>query len=186
MRFEDRAQQVAAAVGADSRSAYRALFRNKRALLVLDDVWALSDVEPFQLDPGDSRILYTSRDRGIAGPLGAESEDVGQLDAEQARRFLGRWSGRGDRMPEPFATGILEECDGLALGLAMVGAALKAGETVSHSLTRSSQVYLVAARGSLRVNAEAVDAGDGVAIADVSQVLIEATTDAEVVMVELQ
>lgn len=68
----------------------------------------------------------------------------------------------------------------------VMGAALKAGETVSHSLTTSSQVYLVAARGSLRVNEEAVDAGDGVAIADVSQVIIEATTDAEVVMVELQ
>src|SRR5258706_14476935 len=68
----------------------------------------------------------------------------------------------------------------------VMGATLKAGETVSHSLTTSSQVYLVAARGSLRVNAEAVDGGDGVAIADVSQVIIEATTDAGGVMVELQ
>ncbi len=67
-----------------------------------------------------------------------------------------------------------------------MGAPLKAGETVSHSLSTSSQVYLVAARGSLRVNEEALDAGDGVAIADVPQAIIEATTDAEVVMVELQ
>ena len=68
----------------------------------------------------------------------------------------------------------------------VLGAALKAGEAVSHSLSTPSQVYLVAARGSLLVNADAVDAGDGVAIANVSQVVIEATADAEVVMVEVQ
>jgi redox-sensitive bicupin YhaK (pirin superfamily) len=68
----------------------------------------------------------------------------------------------------------------------VLGATLNAGESVSHSLSTRSQVYLVAARGSLRVNADAVDTGDGVAIADAPQVLVEATTDAEVVMVEVQ
>ena len=67
-----------------------------------------------------------------------------------------------------------------------MGATLKAGEIVSHSLSTSSQAYLVAALGSLRVNGDAVDTGDGVALSDVSQVVIEATTDAEVVMVEVQ
>ena len=63
---------------------------------------------------------------------------------------------------------------------------LQAGEIVSHSLATSGQAYLVAAAGSLRVNGDVVDSGDGVALADVSQLLIEATTDAEVVMVEVQ
>jgi hypothetical protein len=36
------------------------------------------------------------------------------------------------------------------------------------------------------VNGDEVDTGDGVALADVPQVIIEATTDAEVVMVEVQ
>src|SRR5258706_10547149 len=59
----------------------------------------------------------------------------------------------------------------------VMGAALKAAETVSHSLSTSSQVYLVAARGSLRVNEETLDARDGVAIADVPQGVIAGTHD---------
>ena len=65
----------------------------------------------------------------------------------------------------------------------VMGVALKAGEIVSHSLDASGQAYLVAAAGSLRVNGDVVDNGDGVALADVAQVVIEAMTDAEVVMV---
>lgn len=68
----------------------------------------------------------------------------------------------------------------------VMGVTLKSGETVRHALSPSSQAYLVAALGSLRVNGDEVDAGDGVALSDVSQVVIEATTDAEVVMVEVQ
>jgi redox-sensitive bicupin YhaK (pirin superfamily) len=68
----------------------------------------------------------------------------------------------------------------------VMGAALKAGETVNHLLSPSSQVYLVAARGSVRVNEEPVETGDGVAIADAPRVAIEAATDAEVLMVEVR
>ena len=67
----------------------------------------------------------------------------------------------------------------------VMGVTLKAGEIVSHALSTSAQAYLVAAHGSVRVNGETVDDGDGVALTDVSQVDIEATTDAEVVMVEV-
>lgn len=68
----------------------------------------------------------------------------------------------------------------------VMGVTLKAGETVSHSLSPSSQAYLVATSGTLQVNGEAVDAGDGVAVREVPQVVIEATADAEVVMVEVR
>jgi len=68
----------------------------------------------------------------------------------------------------------------------VMGVTLKAGESVSHVLSPSSQAYLVAGLGSLRVNGDAADAGDGVALADVSQMVIEATSDAEVVMAEVQ
>jgi redox-sensitive bicupin YhaK (pirin superfamily) len=67
-----------------------------------------------------------------------------------------------------------------------MGAALKAGETVNHLLSSSSQIYLVAVRGSVRVNEEPVETGDGVAIADAPRVAIEAATDAEVLMVEVR
>lgn len=74
---------------------------------------------------GKSRLLYTSRDRELAGPLGARSFDVGCLDETQSRKFLRKWSGRRDsELPEPYATNILDECKGLVLGVAMIGAAL--------------------------------------------------------------
>jgi len=67
-----------------------------------------------------------------------------------------------------------------------MGATLKAGETVNHLLSPSSQVYLVAARGSVRVNGELVDTGDGAAIAQAPRLAIEAATEAEVAVVEVQ
>jgi WD40 repeat protein len=108
-----------------SEAAYRTLLSNKAVLVVLDDVWSLEAVEPFLMDPGRSRLLYTSRDRSLAGRLNAEEQQVGVLDDAQARRFLAKWSGRDSvAPPEPYASEILAECNGLVLGLAMIGAAL--------------------------------------------------------------
>ena len=68
----------------------------------------------------------------------------------------------------------------------VMGVTLKAGETVRHSLAASSQVYLVPAGGSLLVNGDPVATGDGIALGEVPQIVIEATEDAEVVMVEVR
>ena len=127
--FEEQVKKVAQALNQEfrvySEAAYQSLFKDKAALVVLDDVWRLGDIEPFLLHPGRSRLLYTSRDVSLAGPLHASSQEVGVLDEAQARRFLGRWSDRENGLPEPHASGILSECRGLALGISMIGAALK-------------------------------------------------------------
>jgi WD40 repeat protein/DNA-binding winged helix-turn-helix (wHTH) protein len=128
--FEERVKFIAHAMNAEfgeyTAAEYHSLLENKAVLIVLDDVWTLQDIEPFRISSGRSRMLYTSRDKTLAGPLGAETKDVDILDPEQARRFLNRWAGREkDPPPEPFATGILDQCKGLALALAMMGAALK-------------------------------------------------------------
>jgi len=123
-------RQVAQALGEkielENVISYRSLLTFKKVLIALDDVWSLDAVEPFLIDPCGSRILYTSRDKSLAGPLGADNNEVGVLDANQARCFLSRWSGRESVVPpEPYASEILDECKGLVLGLAMIGAALK-------------------------------------------------------------
>src|SRR5262249_47673337 len=98
-----------------SAAEYQSLLRGRAVLVVLDDVWDLVDIEPFRIPAGRSRLLYTSRNRNIAGPLGAENQDVGVLEPEQARTFLSRWAGREKNPPpEPFVSGILEQCKGLA------------------------------------------------------------------------
>lgn len=109
-----------------SEAAYRSLFRGKSVLVVLDDVWTLDAIEPFLLDSGSSRLLYTTRNHEIAASLVAKNHDVGLLDDAHARRFLAHRSGwEQSPLPEPEATEILSECKGLVLGLAMIGASLK-------------------------------------------------------------
>ena len=128
--LEQRVKLVANALNQEfsaySAESYRTLLSNKAVLLVLDDVWSLAAVEPFLLPPGRSRLLYTSTCLDLAGPLGAESVPVGILEKEPARKFLARWSGRKQSsLPEPYASKILKKLNGHALGLSMVGAALR-------------------------------------------------------------
>jgi len=110
-----------------SEASYRSLLRDRAVLLVLDNVWTFGAVEPFQPPSGRSRLLYTSRDGDLAGQLGTDNFEIGLLNGLQARRFLLRWSGRDSELPPPESqfTGILEECGGLVLALAMIGARLR-------------------------------------------------------------
>lgn len=108
-----------------SRAAYRSLFRNKSILVVLDNVWTLDEIEPFLLDIGSSKLLYTTRNREIADSIGAKNHDVDLLSDLDARRFLAQRSNHPLPLPEPAAKEIISQCKGLVLGLAMIGAALK-------------------------------------------------------------
>jgi WD40 repeat protein len=104
---------------------YRDLLEQKAALIVLDDVWNLAELSPFFLARGRSRLLFTSRDIALADSLRAIKVEVGKLNNEQARTFLGSWSGFEENLPEPHATSVLRECEGLTLALSMIGAALR-------------------------------------------------------------
>jgi len=86
------------------------------------------------------------------------------------------------------ASGLPGDDDALPIRAAarVMGVTLKAGETVSHPLATLSQVYLVPALGSVLVNGEPVETGDGVALSEAPGIVIEATEEAEVVMVEVQ
>jgi hypothetical protein len=66
----------------------------------------------------------------------------------------------------------------------VVGATLKAGESVEYSLGERRHAYLVPASGSLDVNGLKIFARDGAAIKDVAIVRITAIEDAELVMVD--
>jgi hypothetical protein len=66
----------------------------------------------------------------------------------------------------------------------VVGATLKAGESVEYSLGERRHAYLVPASGALDVNGLKIFARDGAAIKDVAIVRITAIEDAELVMVD--
>lgn len=111
------------------------------------------------------------------------------------RGFEPRWDARqfpkGDRSGDlvVLASGRPQDADNGALSInqdaAVLGATIKAGQSVTHALGTGRKAYLVAAVGAIEVNGVAAKARDGVAIAEVDSVEITATEDAEIVLVDV-
>ncbi|TAJ67443.1 pirin family protein [Brevundimonas sp.] len=66
----------------------------------------------------------------------------------------------------------------------VLGATLKAGESLTYSLAEGRRAYLVPAVGAVEVNGVALNARDGAAIKDEAEITITAKDDAELVMVD--
>jgi len=66
----------------------------------------------------------------------------------------------------------------------VLGATLKAGESLSYSLAEGRRAYLVPAVGAVEVNGTALNARDGAAIWEEAEITITAKDDAELVMVD--
>jgi quercetin 2,3-dioxygenase len=66
----------------------------------------------------------------------------------------------------------------------VLGATVKAGETVDYALGQGRHGYLVPASGAVDVNGVRIDARDGAAIKDVTAVRITALENSELVMVD--
>ena len=109
--------------------------------------------------------------------------------------FEPRWDARqfpkGDRAGDlvVLASGRPQDAGNGALSInqdaAVLGATIKAGQSVTHTLGKGRKAYLVAAAGAIAVNGVAANARDGVAIADEDSVEITATEDAEIVLVDV-
>jgi hypothetical protein len=86
----------------------------------------------------------------------------------------------------PLASG--RDGDGDALPIRtdarVLGATLKAGETVAYELGADRYGYLVPATGAVEVNGTRVDARDGLAIHQVDRIAVTALEDAELVLVD--
>src|ERR1022692_2294701 len=110
---------------------YRNAFRDKAALIVLDDVWHAADIEPFRTESPRSRLLVTTRDTGIAPTFGAREFTAKLPTADEAREVLARWAALPPESLPPQASEVIAECQNLPLALAMIGAQLK-GKTAAH------------------------------------------------------
>ena len=66
----------------------------------------------------------------------------------------------------------------------VLGATLRAGETIDYRLGRERHGYLVPAKGSVEVNGVRIDARDGAAIRDEEGLRVRALADAELVLVD--
>ncbi len=68
---------------------------------------------------------------------------------------------------------------------AVMAATLKAGQTLKQPLAEGRAAYLVPAKGTVTVNGKALNARDGAAIVDETEIAITASEDAELVLVEV-
>jgi redox-sensitive bicupin YhaK (pirin superfamily) len=127
----------------------------------------------YNLEPETTRIFQIwiePRTRGGAPSWGAKPFPKG----ERSGRFVTLASGFDD--------------DGDALRIRaearVLGATLKAGESVEHSVGAGRHAYLVAATGAITINGVAFEARDGAALSGGQTVTIAATQDAEIVLVD--
>ncbi|UZK69199.1 pirin family protein [Sphingomonas sp. S1-29] len=84
------------------------------------------------------------------------------------------------------ASGFAEDSDALPIRAEarVLGATVKAGETIDYVIGEGRHVYLVPATGAIEVNGEAVNARDGAALKGGQTVSIRATAEAEIVLVD--
>jgi len=86
----------------------------------------------------------------------------------------------------PLASGFDVDEGALRIGAEarVMGATLKAGEEIPYVFHPSGHLYLVAATGEIDVNGVKLSARDGAAITGEDQILIRASADAEIVLVD--
>jgi len=75
------------------REALRAALENRSCLLVLDDLWRASDAFAFDVLGAQCRVLVTTRNRGLAEAIHAETVSVEAVSDEEAVELMARRSG---------------------------------------------------------------------------------------------
>lgn len=86
----------------------------------------------------------------------------------------------------PLASGIAGDEDALTINAnaRVLGATVKAGETLRYELSEDRHAYLVPATGRVRIGDVEANARDGVAITGVNEIVVTALEDAEIVLVD--
>lgn len=103
------------------RLALGRLLKDKKCLVVVDDVWRQADARAFDVVGPEGALLVTTRDSGIVRSLGFDPIALGTLDAAQGARLLAASSGCTVAELTAKAHELVEECGCLPLAIAMVG-----------------------------------------------------------------
>ena len=84
------------------------------------------------------------------------------------------------------ASGIAGDSDALPIrsNARVVGATVKAGDSVTYPLTPDRHAYLVPATGRIRIGEVEANARDGIAVTGVDSITLTAIEDAEIVLVD--
>jgi transcriptional regulator with XRE-family HTH domain len=102
-------------------SLYRALLRDRRPLIVLDNAGSEEQVRPLLPGESPSRVVITAK-RALAGLEGVRRLVLGPLALPEARELLGGIVGvRAFTDEEPALARLTELCEGLPLALRIIG-----------------------------------------------------------------
>ncbi len=116
------------------------------------------------------QIWIQPNSRGVAPSWGARPFPKG----ERAGRFV------------TLASGFANDNDALPIrtDARVLGATVRAGETVEYPLGRERRAYLVPATGAIEIDGVRAKARDGVAISDTETLRITAVEDSELILVD--
>ncbi|MBV8833199.1 MAG: hypothetical protein JO108_28720, partial [Acidobacteriaceae bacterium] len=132
--FIEKMREVAKALGDDlsryenalaCENQYRTTIANKAALIVVDDVWSKTDIEPLLAESPRSRFLFTTRDAAIGRFVSAREHQIELLDIAQSRELLASWANIAVAKMPAVANEVIAECGRLPLALSVVGAMLR-------------------------------------------------------------
>jgi len=132
--FVAEMREVAKALGDDliryenseaCKNQYRTTIADKAALIVVDDVWSKSDIEPLLAESRRSRFLFTTRDASIGRFVGAREHTAELMDFAQARDLLSFWANLTPSELPAEADALISECGRLPLAVSVVGAMLR-------------------------------------------------------------
>jgi len=106
-------------------NALQRALQSRAILLLVDDVWSATALEPFLAAAPRSSLLFTTRDRTIASRLGAKAVIAHLLEERESVLFLAKWAGiSSDVLPDEVVD-LIRECGRLPLALAVTGAMLR-------------------------------------------------------------
>ena len=105
----------------------RRLLGQRRALVVVDDVWSSAAAEAFAVGGPSGRVLYTTRDASILRHVGADALTVDVLSAEAATEFLRQAAEPGASDEPALVEQAIAETGTSILALSLVAAVVRGG-----------------------------------------------------------
>jgi hypothetical protein len=136
---------------ADARSATHAAtmlgdaLAERSCLLVVDDVWSVAAATAFRSVGERCRVLYTSRDADVLRRVRADVQRVDVLDRSAARALLMMIAGDARDRERVDVDRVVAATGGVALALALVGAAVAGGRAwseVADDLENAAATFL--------------------------------------------
>jgi hypothetical protein len=113
--------------------ALRAALRDRRTLLLIDDVWDVADAEPFRVGGRGCAMLITTRSAEVAGALAPTPDDVYRLDIlddESALELLERLAPTVVAEHPDASRELVQELEGLPLALQVAGHQLQSQASI--------------------------------------------------------